>query len=84
VAVWSVFWHVVAVMLPLFFAVVTCVWFTWGGLRDFKNLIRRLKAAKVNHLDDGTVVNHQNLDEVIEKPDPVEKKPEPVPALSVD
>lgn len=62
-AVWSTFWHVVGIGVPIFFAVVTAVWFTWGGLRDMRSLFRQLKLEKVNHLDDGTVVGHQNLDE---------------------
>jgi SSS family solute:Na+ symporter len=44
-------------------AVVTAVWFTWGGIRDIRRLFSRLAREKVNHLDDGSVVNHQNLDE---------------------
>ncbi|HEY0256897.1 MAG TPA: hypothetical protein VGC39_05605 [Candidatus Methylacidiphilales bacterium] len=63
-SVWASFWHVVAIGLPIFFAVVTGVWFTWGGLRDMKDLFRRLGGERVNHLDDGTVINHQNLDEL--------------------
>jgi SSS family solute:Na+ symporter len=63
-SVWSIFWEVVAVGLPIFFAVVTGIWFTWGGLRDTKDLFRRLRHEKFNDLDDGTVVNHRNLDEV--------------------
>jgi SSS family solute:Na+ symporter len=61
--VWSEFWHVSAIGLPVFLSVVTCVWFTWGGLHDMRELFRRLRAEKVNPLDDGTVVDHQNLDE---------------------
>lgn len=65
ISVWSTFWHIVGIGLPLLFTVVTAVWFTWGGLRDMRNLFRRLHAQKVNPLDDGTVVNHQNLDESV-------------------
>jgi SSS family solute:Na+ symporter len=61
--VWSGFWEVVGLGLPVLAAVITGVWFTWGGIRDMRRLFRRLRAQKVNHLDDGTVVNHQNLDE---------------------
>ena len=62
-AVWSAFWHVAAIGLPIFLCVVTSVWFTWGGLRDMRDLFRRLRAARTNDLDDGTVVHHHNLDE---------------------
>jgi SSS family solute:Na+ symporter len=60
---WSLFWNVVALALPIFFAVVTGLWFTWGGIHDMRQLFRRLRQEKVNLLDDGTVKNHQNLDE---------------------
>ncbi|MFA7344589.1 MAG: hypothetical protein WC003_09815 [Terrimicrobiaceae bacterium] len=61
--VWSGFWHFTSIFLPICFAVITAVWFTWGGLRDIRSLFRRLREQKVNHLDDGTVVGHRNLDE---------------------
>jgi SSS family solute:Na+ symporter len=61
---WSLFWHIAAVGLPVLIAVVTGIWFTWGGLKDIRDLFRRLHQEKINHLDDGTVVGHQNLDDV--------------------
>jgi SSS family solute:Na+ symporter len=64
-SVWSAFWHVTSIGLPICFAVVTAVWFTWGGLRDMRALFRNLREQRVNHLDDGTVVGHQNLDEAV-------------------
>jgi SSS family solute:Na+ symporter len=66
VSVWLSFWHVVAVGLPVFILAVTSVWFTWGGLLDLRSLFQRLKTEKVNILDNGMVVNHQNLSEVAE------------------
>ena len=60
---WSIFWHIAAVGLPVFISVVTAVWFTWGGVRDIRALFRHLRSQKVNHLDDGTVRGHENLDE---------------------
>jgi SSS family solute:Na+ symporter len=65
VAWWSAYWHFTAINLPIFFAVVTGIWFTWGGSRDMFALFKRLKNQRVNELDDGTVVNNQNLDELI-------------------
>jgi SSS family solute:Na+ symporter len=61
---WTAFFHFTGVSLPVFFAVVTGIWFTWGGLRDMRALFRRLGAEKVNALDDGTVIGHRNLDEL--------------------
>jgi solute:Na+ symporter, SSS family len=60
---WSLFWHISAVGLPVFISVVTGIWFTWGGLRDIRALFRHLRLQKINHLDDGTVLGHENLDE---------------------
>lgn len=60
---WSVFWHIKGFGLPIFFAVVTAVWFAWGGTRDIRRLFRSLRNETVNPLDDGTVVDHQNLSE---------------------
>jgi SSS family solute:Na+ symporter len=63
-ASWSTYWHITAYSLPIFFAVVTGVWFTWGGIKDIRLLFQRLRDQKVNALDDGTVVDNQNLDEL--------------------
>jgi solute:Na+ symporter, SSS family len=63
-SVWSTFWNVIGIGIPVFFAFVTGIWFTWGGIKDMRDLFRRLSQEKINHLDDGTVVNHRNLDEL--------------------
>jgi len=60
---WSAYSHYTGVYLPLFFAIVTGIWFTWGGVKDMRLLFRRLRQQQVNVLDDGTVVDNQNLDE---------------------
>ena len=60
---WVSYYHVVGFGLPIFFAVATGIWFTWGGVKDLRDLFRRLTSGKVNSLDDGTVVDHRNLDE---------------------
>jgi len=64
VATWSAFWHVVGMGIPLLFAFTTGIWFTWGGIRDLRGLFRRLQVQRTNDLDDGTVVNNQNLDDL--------------------
>jgi len=73
VSVWSAFWHVIGVGIPLLFALVTGLWFTWGGLRDMRRLFQRLKDQRINDLDDGTVVNNQNLDELALETKPAAK-----------
>lgn len=62
---WITFWHISAIGLPIFLSVVTAVWFTWGGIKDTRDLFRRLNQEKTNALDNGMVVNHQNLDETL-------------------
>lgn len=74
-SVWSTFWKIAAVGLPIFLCVVTSIWFTWGGTRDIFALFRRLQAAKINNEDDGTVVDHHNLGEPEAKTKP---SPQPV------
>ncbi|WP_309383105.1 sodium:solute symporter family protein [Cerasicoccus frondis] len=61
--VWANYWRVAGIGIPITMTVVTGVWFTWGGIRDIRLLFKRLNEQTINHLDDGTVVGHQNLDE---------------------
>lgn len=78
VAVWSLYWEITGIGIPVIFALIMSVWFTWGGLRDTLALFRRLRAQKLNPLDDGTVVGHQNLDEYVLKTEAGgESKPRP-------
>ncbi len=63
---WSSYYHVTGFVLPIFFAIVTGIWFTWGGIGDIRALFRRLRDHRANVLDDGTVVDNQNLDEAVE------------------
>lgn len=60
---WSSYWHIVGIGLPVFFAIVTAVWFTWGGLHDIRLFFERLNCEKVNDLDNGMVVGHRNMDD---------------------
>ena len=62
-SVWSTYWHLYAIIIPVFVGVVTTIWFTWGGTRDLIRLFRDLPNVKRNALDDGSVVNHHNLGE---------------------
>jgi SSS family solute:Na+ symporter len=68
-SVWSTYWHIAGIGLPLVIAVVTSIWFTWGGVVDIRDFFRLLAGEKVNHLDDGTVIGHQNLDERASTPE---------------
>jgi len=63
ISIWSTYWHIAGIGIPVLISFVTAIWFTWGGSRDIRRLFRSLRQQKVNPLDDGTVVGHQNLDD---------------------
>ncbi|XHR29807.1 MAG: sodium:solute symporter [Chthoniobacteraceae bacterium] len=67
-SVWSTFWYWVAIGIPIFWAVVGTLWFTWGGFRDMRLLFKYLRQEKRNALDNGMVVDHQNFDEAMDIP----------------
>lgn len=62
-SVWSTYWYINAILMPLLIGVVTTVWFTWGGARDLIRLFRDLPKISRNPLDDGSVVDHHNMGE---------------------
>lgn len=62
-SVWSTYWHYYAILIPVLVGVVTTVWFTWGGTRDLLQLFRDLRNVKRDERDDGTVLDHHNLDD---------------------
>lgn len=62
-SVWAGYWRIAGVGVPIVVCVITGIWFTWGGVRDIRALFTCLRFHQANHLDDGTVAGHQNLDE---------------------
>jgi solute:Na+ symporter, SSS family len=52
-------------------AVVSTIWFTWGGTRDLIRMFRALDQKQVNVLDDGRVMGNVSADDVelVEKVD---------------
>jgi SSS family solute:Na+ symporter len=60
---WSIVWLVYVWNVIISGSIVT-IWFLIGGGFNLRDLVRALKLAKRNDRDDGTVVNHKNLDEV--------------------
>jgi len=60
---WLSFWKICIIMMVGISAIIT-VWMTIGGFRNLKELFSLLRTAKQNVIDDGTVVNHKNLDEI--------------------
>jgi len=61
--VWLDYWLITGLYIPVSITIVVAVWFSWGGLNDMRHFFRHLRAQRINFRDDGTVVNHQNLDE---------------------
>jgi SSS family solute:Na+ symporter len=81
ISTWSTYYHVTAIGIPVFFAITIGVWFTWGGISDAIALFKRLRTERVNPLDNGAVVNHQNLDEAVlpDAESPLHSEPEKPP-----
>ena len=64
---WPKFW-LIYVILSFVVGIITTIWLSIGGLVDLRKMLIKLKFAKRNHLDDGMVANHQNLDEKSKSP----------------
>ena len=59
---WMRFWYIWIIVVICVFIIVT-VWLIIGGLKDLKEMFRRLRTIKRDDLDDGTVVHGHNLNE---------------------
>ena len=51
---WMFFWKVF-VMINLVASIIVIIWFTLGGIKDFKDMLHRLNTMVRDHQDDGTV-----------------------------
>ncbi len=56
---WAVYWHYYAIIIPFIIAIITTVWFLWGGIHDLRQLYRDLKVYKSEAGDDGTVTHEE-------------------------
>jgi SSS family solute:Na+ symporter len=65
IAAWSNYYYFTSIGIGVFFALTVGTWLTWGGISDSIALFRQLRSEKVNPLDNGAVIGHQNLDEAI-------------------
>ena len=51
---WLAYW-LIYIWISIAVSAVTVVWFTIGGLRDLRQMLRRLETAQRDEMDDGTV-----------------------------
>ncbi|HEX2983428.1 MAG TPA: hypothetical protein VHO28_07785 [Ignavibacteriales bacterium] len=51
---WMMFWKYF-ILVNLYVSIAVIIWFTIGGIRDFKDMIHRLKTMVRDYKDDGTV-----------------------------
>jgi solute:Na+ symporter, SSS family len=58
---WMAFWKAF-VMINLSVSIIVIIWFAIGGIRDFKDMLYRLKTMVRDHDDDGTVKQEANED----------------------
>ena len=62
--VWWWYWGF-CLWLNVVLAIATLIWFTFGGMRDLRKMLHRLKAMKKDSSDDGEIVADESI---IEKP----------------
>jgi len=60
ITAWAEFWHIVGIGIPVAFAFVTAIWFSWGGIHDMRSFFRRLKEERVDATDNGVVNSPEN------------------------
>ena len=58
---WAMRMFVVGLVIPLIQGVITTVWYTWGTIRDLKQLFLDLEERKRDNLDNGMVEGHVSL-----------------------
>ena len=71
---WSRWFFIQNFVVLIIVAIVSTVWFTWGGTRDLYRLFKALAAKESNVLDDGRVIGHVSADDItmVEKLDHIE------------
>ncbi len=52
---WAIHFGITQLIVPFVVAVISTVWFTWGGTRDLRRLFQRLAAKHDDFSDDGMV-----------------------------
>ncbi|MEN8254308.1 MAG: sodium:panthothenate symporter [Verrucomicrobiota bacterium] len=64
VAWWSSYYFIIYLVVTPVIGIITSVWFTWGGIRDIRQLFKDLARRVDNPLDDGRVEGHVSLVDV--------------------
>lgn len=65
---WANYFWIMNIGLALVVGSVTSVWFTVGGVRDLREMFRRLAVLGRNTLDDGRVIGHANAEDLARAP----------------
>ncbi|HBG25617.1 MAG: hypothetical protein A2Y10_01190 [Planctomycetes bacterium GWF2_41_51] len=66
IEIWGKWWAIYFIV-NFIIAAFVAVWFFWGGLRDFKELIHSLTHKRKDNLDDGYVIGHKRLSDIEDK-----------------
>ena len=57
--IWSDYWYITSILIPLVITIGTAIWFTIGCVSDLKLFFQRLKAERVDVTDDGRVSENE-------------------------
>ncbi len=63
---WGTYTIVVFIIVPMFMAAITAVWFWVGGIIDMRNLLRDLKNKATDDLDNGMIRNGVSIADLAE------------------
>ncbi len=61
---WGSYYFIIYLVITPIIGIITSVWFTWGGIRDIRQLFKDLAKREDNPLDDGRVEGHVSLADV--------------------
>jgi len=61
---WSLYYFISYLIVTPIIGIISSVWFTWGGIRDIRQLFKDLAKRIDNPLDDGRVEGHVSLADI--------------------
>ena len=61
---WSTYYFIIYLVITPIIGVIATIWFTWGGIKDIRQLFKDLAKRIDNPLDDGRVEGHVSLAEI--------------------